>query len=189
MLFRSLTVFTTLKDKLKIPGLVRDPHLVRGLDYYTRTAFEVVHNGLGAQNALGGGGRYDDLVQRMGGVAVPAIGFAVGLERILMILQEKTATSLITSGPKAFVASVAAAQIPAVLALAESLREQGVPVTANLEDRPLKRQMEQAAKAMPQGKVLILGEEEIQKDFVTVKDLSTGHQRQVARKDVISEIS
>lgn len=176
-------------DLLKV-GYELDFHIVRGLDYYTKTVFEVVHTGLGAQNAVGAGGRYDDLVQQMGGAAVPAVGFAIGLERVLMAVSANAAAG--SPDPRAlkiFVAAVNPAQIPQALVLAEELHEKGIAATANLEERPLKRQMEQAAKWMPQGQVLILGEEEIQKGFVTVKDLSTGQQRQVARKDVVSEIS
>lgn len=175
-------------DLLKV-GYEVDPAIVRGLDYYTKTVFEVVHMGLGAQNAVGAGGRYDDLVQQMGGTSVPAIGFAIGLERVLMAAAQTQQPPVAAKGPQVFVASVTPAQIPQALALAEELHGQGVAATANLEERPLKRQMEQAAKWMPKGRVLILGEEEIQKGVVTVKELSTGQQRQVARADVVSAVS
>lgn len=165
----------------------RDPHLVRGLDYYTRTAFEVIHGGLGSQNALGGGGRYDDLVQKMGGAAVPAIGFAVGLERVLMALESKKETPSIPVGPRAYIASVTTTQIPSAIELAESLRQQGIPVISNLEERPLKRQMEQAAKLVPVGLVCILGEEEVRTGRVTVKEMATGNQRQVSRGELLQE--
>ncbi|MBI3322735.1 MAG: histidine--tRNA ligase [Candidatus Omnitrophica bacterium] len=173
---------------LKVP-FERDPHLVRGLDYYTRTAFEVVHGGLGAQNALGGGGRYDDLVQQMGGAAVPAIGWAVGLERVLMALEGAApAPAANADGLRAFVATVSPAQIPEALALAESLRAAGIPCAVNLEDRPLKRQFEQAAKLVPQGFVLILGEDEVAKGIVMVKEMATGKQGPVPRGEVASAI-
>ena len=165
----------------------RDPHLVRGLDYYTRTAFEVVHSDLGAQDALGGGGRYDDLVRLMGGTAVPAIGFAVGLERVLLALGEGKVLPPARAS-KAFVATVTPAQIPAGLELAEFLRSSGIASAANMEDRPLKRQMEQFSKLDPSGIVLILGEEELAQGVYTVKNLATGEQKKVSRSDVVKEI-
>ncbi|MBI3312518.1 MAG: histidine--tRNA ligase [Candidatus Omnitrophica bacterium] len=164
----------------------RDPHLVRGLDYYTRTAFEVIHGGLGAQNALGGGGRYDDLVQKMGGAAVPAVGFAVGLERIRMV-QETAQPAPAPSGEGCYVAAVSSAQIPEAIALAEQLRERGTAAWSNLEDRPLRRQMEQASKLVPKGVVLILGEEEVRSGQVTVKEMATGKQRQVSREQLLRD--
>lgn len=180
--------FGKVTETLKALGVEfdRDPHLVRGLDYYTRTAFEVVHDGLGAQNALGGGGRYDDLVQKMGGMAIPAVGFAVGLERILMAQGEKGIPAG-TDSAGCYVAAVSAGQIPDALRLAEELRGQGVSAWSNLEERPLRRQMEQAAKLVPNGRVLILGEEEVQKGFVTVKEMATGQQRQVPRADLLRD--
>ncbi len=174
-------------EALKVP-FERDPHLVRGLDYYTRTAFEVVHGDLGAQNALGGGGRYDDLVQQLGGMPVPAIGFAVGLERVLMALSGGAAEPSAADGPRAFVATVTPAQIPEALALAESLRGEGIPCAVNLEDRPLKRQFEQAARLVPQGYALVLGEEEVAKGVVMVKEMATGKQTQRARGEVASAL-
>lgn len=174
-------------QQLKIP-FERDTRLVRGLDYYTRTAFEVIHEGLGAQNALGGGGRYDDLVELMGGTSVPAIGFAVGLERILMVQPQESEREAALARGGAFVATVSAEQIPEAVALVEWLRTQGVAASANFEERPLKRQLEQASKWMPQGCVLILGEDEIRQGVVTVKDLSTGQQRQIPRSALVETV-
>ena len=182
-------VWEMLKNRFKIPGLVRDPHLVRGLDYYTRTAFEVVHGDLGAQNALGGGGRYDDLVEQLGGISVPAIGFAVGLERVLMAQEaNRHAVAAGDEGLKVFVATVSAAQIPNGLELVETLRANGIAASANLEDRPLKRQMEQVAKVNPSGTVLILGEDEIKQGVVMVKNLATGEQAKQPLATVVEKL-
>ncbi|MBI3317758.1 MAG: histidine--tRNA ligase [Candidatus Omnitrophica bacterium] len=167
----------------------RDPHLVRGLDYYTRTAFEVIHPGLGAQNALGGGGRYDELVERMGGASVPAVGFAIGLERVLMAASGSGPTGEERrQAPQVFVASVSPAQIPEALALAEELRGQGVRAFVNLEERPLKRQLEQASKSVPSGFALILGEDEIAQGVVTVRAMKTGQQEQLNRSELLGKI-
>ena len=154
----------------------RDPHLVRGLDYYTRTAFEVVHSGLGAQDALGGGGRYDDLVQRMGGMAVPAIGFAVGMERALMALGAGGAGQAAAPARPVYVAAVSGAEIPNAIALAEQIRRAGIAAFANLEERPLGRQMKQAS-SMQARFTLILGPDEVKEGAVTVKEMESGEQR------------
>jgi len=164
------TVLDALKS-LRVP-FERDPHLVRGLDYYTRTAFEVVHGGLGAQDALGGGGRYDELVQAMGGNTAPAIGFAVGIERILMA-QEKG--GLESPSLKVFIATVTPREIPVALAWAEKLRARGIPAGVNLEDRPLKRQMEQAAK-LGVKQALIFGPDEVNAGVVIIKEMKSGQQ-------------
>ncbi len=179
-------VTETLKG-LKV-SFERDPHMVRGLDYYTRTAFEVIHGGLGAQNALGGGGRYDDLVEILGGSSVPAVGFAVGLERVLMAQESKPAPPAASRGLRTFIATVNAAQIPHGLDLAEFLRESGIASAANTEDRPLKRQLEQFAKADPAGYVLIIGEEEVAQGVFTVKNMATGEQKKLKKSEIASEL-
>ncbi len=183
--------FETVKKTLDVLNVSfeRDPHMVRGLDYYTRTAFEVVHGGLGAQNALGGGGRYDDLVQQMGGSSVPAVGFAVGFERILMA-QESSAGNVpaLSKQRRAFIATVGAAQIPHGLELAELLREGGIASAPNTEDRPLKRQLEQFAKLDPSSYVLIVGEDEIKQGAFTIKDLATGEQKTVSKAEIVREL-
>ena len=172
---------------MKIPFEL-DYHLVRGLDYYTRTAFEVVHTGLGAQNALGGGGRYDDLVESLGGSPTPAVGFAIGLERVLLALEaQRPGLTESRSTLEVFIATVNQQQIPDALALGEFLRDEGIAAWANLEDRPLKRQLEQASKLVPEGYVLILGEEEIAKGMVTVRQMATGKQEQVPRAELVDK--
>ena len=162
---------------------------MRGLDYYTRTAFEVVHPGLGAQDALGGGGRYDDLVKLMGGsTPVPAIGFAVGIERVLMALE--------SAGPKppeavalpVYVATVSPAELPNALELAEQLRRGGIAAFANLEERPLGRQMKQAS-SMGARFALILGADEVKEGMVMVKDMQTGEQKKEALADALRKVN
>jgi histidyl-tRNA synthetase len=186
------THFDLVMEGLSRLGLPfeRDPHLVRGLDYYTKTAFEVIHTGLGAQNALGGGGRYDNLVAQMGGTALPAVGFAVGLERVLMARRSEGV--MVEDGRavpwEVFVATVSSAQIPEAMALVEELRDAGIPAVANLDERPIKRQFEYASKWIPKGKVLVLGEDEIREGVVTVKDMSTGRQEAIPRAELLSRI-
>ena len=178
-------VTETLKA-LQIP-FERDPHLVRGLDYYTRTAFEVVHGGLGAQNALGGGGRYDGLVEQMGGTAIPAIGFAVGLERVLMALEVDRPNEAPEPLSSVYVAAVSPAEIPSALSLAEEFRRSGVAAFVNLEERPLGRQLKQAA-GMQAKYALILGQEEIKEGAVTVRDMNSGEQHRESRSAVVEKM-
>ncbi|PIQ82868.1 MAG: histidine--tRNA ligase [Candidatus Omnitrophica bacterium CG11_big_fil_rev_8_21_14_0_20_64_10] len=174
---------------LKAVGVpfTRDPRLVRGLDYYTDTVFEIVHSGLGAQDAIGGGGRYDNLVRSMGGVAVPAIGFAVGLERILLALEAGKETPAVSGGTAVFVAAVTPAEVREGLVLAERLRAEGIAATAELEGRALKRQLEQAVKSGCR-LVVIRSENERAKKVVSVKDLSTREQKEIPEADWVAEV-
>lgn len=168
--------------RLKIP-FEKDPHMVRGLDYYTRTAFEVIHGGLGAQNALGGGGRYDDLVELMGGSPVPAVGFAVGLERVLMAQETSSgaAQGAVADRAAAVFVSTAGSDITDGLQWVELLREKGIPAVANLEERPLKRQLEQADKWGFQW-VVIRGEMEREKGVFVVKNMASRSQEEIPEK-------
>ena len=119
---------------------------------------------------------------------MPAIGFAVGMERVLLALEESGVRGGEPAGPRVFIASVGPAQIPEALLLAESLRREGIAAAVNLEERPLKRQMEQASKQVPGGYAFILGEEEIKNGTVTVKEMSSGNQRAVPRADLVKEL-
>lgn len=165
----------------------RDVRLVRGLDYYTRTAFEVVHPGLGAQDALGGGGRYDDLVQQMGGPSVPAIGFALGLERVLMAMDHEGVPAEPVRPPDVCIAALGeAAQIKG-LVVRQDLRRAGVACAGELDPRPLKRQLEAASK-LGCPLVLLLGDDELAKEVVTIRDMQTRSQAQVPQAGCVNEV-
>jgi len=142
--------------------------MVRGLDYYTRTTFELLAAGLGAQNAVAGGGRYDDLVKMLGGPEIPAIGFAAGLDRILLKLQETIPEPaalptifMVTRGGEAWRAS---------LELMRELRRTGVQVCSDVRQGSMKSQMKQADRRGARF-VLVLGEDELASGQVTVKDM------------------
>jgi len=163
-------------------------HLVRGLDYYTKTAFEVIHLSLGAQNALGGGGRYDDLVEALGGTPTPAVGFAVGVERILMVLKAQVETAGNTPvPPRVFVAALGQDSLREGFGILTKLRAAGVSSVTDYEARPLKRQLEQANK-LGCGLVLIFGDVERDKRMVTLKDMASGEQTQVPKEQCIEWI-
>jgi len=156
-----------------------DPKLVRGLDYYTRTAFEVHDLARGAQSALGGGGRYDGLVEAIGGASVPGVGFSAGLERILNALEEQGRLPVFQADG-VFVARMGGEAIEkAALALVRSLR-QSLPVTFDFEStKSLGAQLKQADKLGARWAV-ILGEDELSASEATVKDLKAGAQERVA---------
>jgi histidyl-tRNA synthetase len=141
--------------------------LVRGLDYYCRTAFEVVAEGLGAQNALGGGGRYDGLVAALGGPDLPGVGFAIGLERLSMAVGDGVAPG---ARPVAWVVPLDERALAPALALATRLRDQGLVVGLEAGGRTLKAMLRAADKNGAR-LALILGEDELRAGRVTVRDL------------------
>ena len=159
----------------------RNYRLVRGLDYYTRTTFEFTHSGLGAQNALLGGGRYDGLSEAIGGPNAPGIGFAMGEDRLVLTLQAQEAAAQ----PKAdaYIAPLGENVNPAALKLARELRREGLAVELGDGSFRLKKSFEAADKAAR--RIVILGEDELQSGILTVKDFSTGVQSKVARADLI----
>ena len=158
----------------------RNHRLVRGLDYYTRTTFEFTHGGLGAQNALLGGGRYDGLSEAIGGPKAPGIGFAMGEDRLVLTLQ-----ALETAKPEkndAYLAPLGEAINPAALALARELRRGGLSVELGDGAFRLKKSFEAAERTAR--RIVILGEDELQSGILTVKDFSTGIQTKVPRSEL-----
>ena len=154
-----------------------DPKLVRGLDYYTRTVFEVqVDHGLGSQNAIGGGGRYDGLFQDLGGKETPSIGFAVGAERILLALEAEGADVAQRDDLVVYVAAASDEQREAAFSMAMELRGRGIIALCDLQDRSLKSQFKQADKAGA-NYVLIIGEEEQRRGGVTIRNMETKEER------------
>jgi histidyl-tRNA synthetase len=152
-----------------------DPRLVRGLDYYTRTTFEALAGDLGAQNAVAGGGRYDNLIKELGGPDTPATGFAVGVERLSMLVDEK---SVPEKKPDYFFAALGPETRREEFAKATELRRAGFWVEMDPSDRGLKAQMKKSAKA---GVVRteIVGENERNKGSVLVKDMASGEQQEI----------
>ncbi len=179
----SQSFFTQVQQRLQalqIPFAL-NPRLVRGLDYYCHTVFEFKTDLLGAQDAILSGGRYDGLVEMMGGPKTPGVGWAAGLERLALLLEQKPTSPR----PLVVIPLGAEAELEA-LKLAQSLRSQGFVVestySGNLQKR-LKRANKLQARA-----ALILGSEEIQKSEVTFKDLDLGQQRQVPLQELTREL-
>jgi histidyl-tRNA synthetase len=160
---------------------VRDHRLVRGLDYYTRTTFEFTHDaGLGTQNALLGGGRYDGLSEAIGGPKAPGIGFAMGEDRLVLTLQTLDAAK--AELLDAYVAPLGEAQGPAALELARELRRSGLRIELGDGSFRLKKSFEAADKVARA--IVLLGEDEVRSGILTVKDFSSGVQSKVARGEL-----
>ena len=148
-------------------------HLVRGLDYYTRTVFEIKSNNLGSQNAVCGGGRYDNLVEELGGEPTPAIGFAMGMERLISLLKEKEISKL-----DGFIVSNNTSE---ALKLAQELRLNGFNIEMDLSNKKFTKQLEKASKIA--NFAIILGEDEINNNKVSIKNLTTSEQITVERNN------
>ena len=156
-----------------------DPYVVRGLDYYSRTAFEFTAGGLGAQNAIGGGGRYDYLAEEIGGAATPGIGFALGMDRIIIALEAQEVTVPTSAPVDVYFTVLGDAAMPITLRLAQELRENGVKTDLEYKRRGLRAQMRTANKLNAQY-VVMIGEDEINNAAATVRDMGSGDQQSVA---------
>jgi histidyl-tRNA synthetase len=165
----------------------RNHRLVRGLDYYTRTTFEFTHGGLGAQNALLGGGRYDGLSEAIGGPKAPGIGFAMGEDRLVLTLLAQLDQKYAPPQVDAYIAPLGENINPAALALARELRRAGLTVELGDGSFRLKKSFEAADKVAR--RIVILGEDELQSGILTVKDFATGIQTKVPRAQLAAHLA
>jgi len=172
-------------NKVGVPFTLND-RLVRGLDYYTRTAFEFTHGALGAQNAILGGGRYDGLSEALGGPPAPGIGFAIGEDRLVMTVQEKLPTEAVVRKPDVYVAPMAGMNADAA-GLARELRRSDVVVELGDDSFRLKKSFEFATKAGAKY-ILIVGENEVKADSFALKNLASGEQISVPRAELTVKI-
>ena len=170
--------------KVGVPFSIND-RLVRGLDYYTRTAFEFTHGALGAQNAILGGGRYDGLSEALGGPPAPGIGFAIGEDRLVMSLQA-TAESVLKKSD-VYIAALGPGMNGEAARLARELRRQDLVIDLGDETFRLKKSFEAATKAGAKY-ILIVGENEIEADTFSLKSLATGEQVSVPRAELAQRI-
>ena len=160
-------------DKLNIP-YVKNPKLVRGLDYYTKTAFEIISKGLGAQNAIAGGGRYDKLVEEFGGPPTPAFGFAIGVDRTAPLIQ----SSGFSLQPSVFIVALGEKADLKTFELINVLRQNGIRVERDYEGSSLKSQLRKANKFGVKY-TLIIGDNELDKGKAVLKDMSESKQEEV----------
>jgi histidyl-tRNA synthetase len=159
------------------------PYLVRGLDYYTNTVFEVTSHKLGSQDAIGAGGRYNNLVKSLGGPDIPAIGFALGVERILLVLGEGEPKQQIDI----FVAVVGKSLLTDAFKISKKLREEGFSCDYDYCGKSLKGQLRFAQKRDAKF-VVIIGEDEVKENSVILRDMETSTQEKVEIKDLVSTI-
>jgi len=172
--------FSHLQKYLQALALpvVLNHRLVRGLDYYTRTVFEIQPEEEGGQSTLGGGGRYDDLIEELGGKPTPAIGFAVGIERIILNLKRQEISVPALPEPQVFIAYMGGEAKTAAVKLAATIRRTGIGVIEAIGDRSLKAQLRQANN-LGVLHTLIIGDDELKTDTVVLRDMASGEQKNV----------
>jgi histidyl-tRNA synthetase len=181
------THFLTLQEGLVSLGInfEVDALLVRGLDYYTRTVFEIIHPQLGAQDAIGAGGRYDNLVSDLGGPELGAIGFALGIERLLLV--SKSRGYLVSNKKLAYVVALGQEAQKESLKLLHTLRKAGISADTDYENKSLKGAMRRADD-LGATCVIIIGENELQKKVVLLKDMASGEQKEIRFEDIITQL-
>ena len=177
--------FSSVQKFLQAAGVdfELDARLVRGLDYYTKTAFEIQYLPLGAQAAVAGGGRYDGLIEEIGGAPTPGIGFAAGIERILIALEKQNLLQAEKNNLAAFIVAAGTAAEICGFKLLTELRRKNISATMDFAKRSIKAQMKQAAKSGAKF-ALIIGEDEVKNSAVTVKNLETSAQETIPFENV-----
>jgi histidyl-tRNA synthetase len=178
--------FESIQRYLGVMGIAfqLNLRLVRGLDYYTRTVFEVEPRENGGQSALGGGGRYDNLVEELGGKPTPAVGFAAGLERIILNLRKQKLDIPALPRPDVFIACLEGEAKTEAMKLASELRKAGIAVIMATGDRSLRGQMKQA-DSLDIASALILGEQEVSKRNVMLRDMRSGEQKTIPLLEIV----
>ncbi len=182
--------FEELQSNLTAMGIpfVIDPNIVRGLDYYTKTAFEFVTTKIGAQGTVCGGGRYDHLIEELGGPPIPGVGFGLGIERLLMLMEISGAYFPEDDSVDAFIAVMGDAAKCFGLKLCRELRAKGMIVEMDTLARNIKGQFKYADRLNAKY-TLVIGENELEKGVVSLKDMSKSEQREVKIEDIFEEIS
>lgn len=181
------THFASVQKFLALSGIsyVRNKRLVRGLDYYTKTTFEIIAGGLGAQNSVAGGGRYDGLVEELGGKPTKAIGFALGMDRLVLAMPE---TSVEDSGVRVFIAATDDAAFEyAFERVQKPLRAAGIASEIDYQRRSLKAALRQADKRKVTW-VAIVGEEEVKEGAVTLKNMKSGEQGKFNLQEIVEKV-
>ncbi|MFE3104237.1 histidine--tRNA ligase [Nocardia tengchongensis] len=174
-------------DALGVPYVV-NPRMVRGLDYYTKTTFEFVHDGLGAQSGIGGGGRYDGLMAELGGQALSGIGFGIGVDRTVLALEAEGKTAV--DGPRVQVFGIPLGDVAKqrLVVLAAELRKAGIRTDLAYGGRGMKGAMKAADKSGAQ-LALVLGDREVADGEIGLKNLSTGEQRQIPLDEAVAQVA
>lgn len=181
--------FDSLKNKLELLGINYnvDPGIVRGLDYYTKTVFEIKSGDLGAQSTICGGGRYDGLVEQLGGKPTPGIGFGLGLERLLLAMDAQNAEIPKKDDPDLFVCHIGDDAGNYALKLTYDLRKQGINVSCDVMHRGLKAQMKYANKLEAKYTV-VLGDTEISSKKVKLKNMASGEETEIELNELADKV-
>ena len=181
--------FDGLKELLTAAGVdyVVDHNLVRGLDYYTKTAFEIQYSPLGAQSAVCGGGRYDGLIEEVGGPATPGIGFAMGMERVLLALESQNLLPAADESMDVFVVCPKQDNFTVAFKTAIELRRAGFKVDYDFQGRSMKAQMK-AANRVQAKYVLIFGEDEVARGQVVLRNMANSEQNEIAISDILTKL-
>ena len=180
--------FSKLQELLTNAGIQYevDPRIVRGLDYYNKTAFEFIHEKIGAKATVCGGGRYDNLINTLAGIKEPGIGFGIGLERLMLAIDSENIDKSISTSPE-YVIIPAGENVPheKIYAIAKMLRNSGKTVVVDIMNRNFKSLIKYANKINAKY-VLILGEDELKNEAVTVKNMASGDQRTVKISELVN---
>ena len=181
--------FEQLKANLDAMGIeyVVDPGIVRGLDYYTKTAFEFVTTKIGAQGTVCGGGRYDKLVEEVGGPSTPGVGFGLGKERLLLTMEACGVEIPEPAGADVFIAVMGDEAKAAGLKLMRELRQQGIAVQMDIMGRNIKNQFKYANR-INANKTVVIGQDELEKNSFAIKDMATSQQVNVPMESIIAEL-
>ena len=182
--------FELVKDYLAIAGVEYeiDSRIVRGLDYYTRTVFEFVANGIGAQGTICAGGRYDGLIEELGGKSVPAVGFAAGIERLLIVMEQSGANIPMPSVPTVYFAGMDGESRKQCFRLCTALRAAGITAEIDQMERSVKAQFKYADK-LGVKYVAVIGESELLEGSMNVKNMQTGESERVSFENAVEYFS
>ena len=183
------TDFEGLKESLtlmEIPYTI-DPSIVRGLDYYTKTAFEIISREIGAQGTVCGGGRYDGLIECLGGPSTPGVGFGMGIERLLLTLQNNQIDIPKPPGPDIFIAAIGEKASKEAIKLLHKLRLEDVSADKDHMNRSLKAQFKYADK-LQAAYTVVIGDDELEKDMVQLKNMNSGNQEEIKLSNIVQEV-
>ena len=177
--------FESVKKYLTAMGIGYkiNPHIVRGLDYYTRTVFEFVSGDIGAQSTVCGGGRYDGLVSQMGGPSVPSLGFAMGIERLMLVLKNQQVELPEAPRPAIYIAPLGETAQIKTAEICKNLRDDGFMVETDICGRGLKAQMKYANKIGAMF-TMVLGDTEIEQNTAKIKNMDSGEEKEISLDDV-----
>lgn len=181
--------FEELQKALKAMNIdfTIDPRIVRGLDYYTKTAFEFVSTAIGAQGTICGGGRYDHLIEEIGGPSMPGVGFGLGKERLLLLMNQEGAFTGDEKRVELAVSYIGEEAKLYALGLVSELRKEGIAVSVDTMDRNLKGQMKYANK-LGAAYTVVIGEDEMASGMITLKNMDTSEQKKIHRDEIAKEI-